>query len=283
MAGDQHTDGDTSRTPRTAWLFDVDGVLTDPERKVVAEPALFDELIRRLGRGEPVGLNTGRSTEFIITEVLEPLERRVTDSRVLRGLIAYGEKGGAWIAYPDAGPRRVHVDASVTIAPALADAVRALVRRVPYVDTMFFDETKRTMLSIEMRAGVTMTAFATLQRQLVPELERIIAEYANEHLLRIDANSIATDVEYAHMGKGYAATRYVAELAAHGIRPQRIVCCGDSGSDYPMLDALLRLGIEAELVFVGPRQALAGMDTEHVTFTSAYYDRGTLAYLRAHG
>ena len=68
-----------ARTPRTAWLFDVDGVLTDPERKIVAESALFDELIRRLTHGEPVGLNTGRSAEFIVAAVLDPLERHAPD------------------------------------------------------------------------------------------------------------------------------------------------------------------------------------------------------------
>jgi len=268
--------------PRTAWLFDVDGVLTDPERKVVAEEALFDELLLRLAKGEPVGLNTGRSVPFIVEGVLEPLEARASDPHLLRDVIAIGEKGGVWIDYPASAPRAIHVDAGVAVPADLQAAVRALVARPPFAETMFYDETKQTMISVELRADTSIAAFAPRQRELEAALRTLLADHPRASELRIDPSRIATDIEDVRMGKGYAAAQYVTLLAARGIFPARFVCFGDSASDYAMLAELLRLGKPAELVFVGERHLLAGNDTAHVTFTAERCDRGTLSYLRAH-
>ena len=43
-----------------AWIFDVDGVITNPIEKRVTLSKIVDELIRRLKKNEPIGLNTGR-------------------------------------------------------------------------------------------------------------------------------------------------------------------------------------------------------------------------------
>ncbi len=108
--------------PATAWLFDVDGVLTDPELKRVTRPALYDELILRLMRDEPVGLNTGRSLRFI-EGVLAPLEEHIPDKRQLRYVVAIGEKGGARITYDANGARVAQVDQLIAMPQALRDEV----------------------------------------------------------------------------------------------------------------------------------------------------------------
>lgn len=272
---------DRRETPLTAWLFDVDGVLTDPERKIVADLALFDELICRLRAGEPVGLNTGRSLEVIGETVLDPLERRLSDRSLLAGLIGIGEKGGVWVEYTADGARVEYVDPGVAVPLDLQNAVRALVRQPRFADCMFYDETKRTMISVELRAGRTVAEFAPRQRELAAELRELVARHPDGSDLRVDPSRIATDVEHTHMGKGRGAQQFVALLESRHIRPQRYVCFGDSASDYPMLEALLALGQRAELVFVGERHLLAGQDTRFVTFTDQLCDPGTLTYLRA--
>jgi hydroxymethylpyrimidine pyrophosphatase-like HAD family hydrolase len=282
MSPSDHPVAGERATPATAWLFDVDGVLTEPEHKTVREPALFDELIRRLARGEPVGTNTGRSLTFLEAEVLDPLEARVPDRRLLHGLIAIGERGSAWATYDADGTRTEHIDARTPFSPALADEVRALVQRPDFARVMFFDETKRTMISTELWPGKTIAEFAEPQRALVAELHAMLARHGLADQFRVDPTSIATDIEYRGAGKGFGAIGFAEKLEARGIRPARYVCFGDSRSDYDMLEALLARGDRAELVFVGEPDQLAGRDMRFVTFIEPLYAPGTLAYLRAH-
>lgn len=269
--------------PASAWLFDVDGVLTDPELKRVTHPAIYDELIARLRKGEPVGLNTGRSLHFI-EGVLAPLEARLKDmedKRLLRHLVAIGEKGSAQLTYQPDGTHATRVDPLVVPA-TLREEVRALAREAPFASCMFFDETKQTMVSLELREGHTLAEFEPRQRALVGALRRILEHGGWQEEFRIDPTRIATDVEHRHVGKAQGAARFVAWLAAQGIDPLHYVCFGDSPSDYDMLGELLRLGKSAELIFVGGEQHLDGKDTRRVTFTRLPCDAGTLSYLQSH-
>jgi hydroxymethylpyrimidine pyrophosphatase-like HAD family hydrolase len=280
-ASDQPANSERT-TPPTAWLFDVDGVLTEPEHKTVREPALFDELIRRLARGEPVGTNTGRSLTFLSAGLLDPLEARVADRHLLRGLIAIGERGSAWVTHAEDGTRTEHLDTATPFAPALHAEVRTLLQRPEFAAVMFFDETKRTMISTELRPGKTIAEYAGPQRALVAELHAMLARHALAGEYRVDPTGIATDIEYRGVGKAYGAAKFAALLEERGIYPQRYVCFGDSLSDYDMLAALTTRGDRAELVFVGEPDQLRGCDTSAVTFVRPLYAPGTLEYLHTH-
>ena len=134
---------------------------------------------------------------------------------------------------------------------------------------MFYDETKQTMLSVEMRADTSIAAFAPLQHQLVDAIcERLVSELAADarptHRSRIASRPMSSMRAWAK------ATPPRSMRAARGARihPRRFVCFGDSASDYAMVAELLRLGKQAELVFVGERHLLADVKTRHVTFTA---------------
>src|SRR3954454_2131473 len=90
--------------PLRAYLFDIDGVLTNPLNVPMTKEGTLDALSERMFRGV-IGFNSGQSLSFIEQQVLEPLEARVRDKRELHHLIAIGEKGGAWITYDQDGRR----------------------------------------------------------------------------------------------------------------------------------------------------------------------------------
>src|SRR3989344_2543991 len=97
----------------TAWIFDVDGVITDPEKKEVTNPQLFDELIKRLKKGEPVALATGRALEWVIKKIVNPLESRIkennSDISLLDNFYVSGEFGGSHLFY-NKGKRELFVN-----------------------------------------------------------------------------------------------------------------------------------------------------------------------------
>jgi hydroxymethylpyrimidine pyrophosphatase-like HAD family hydrolase len=267
--------------PRFAWLFDVDGVLTDPEAKRVVLPEIFDELIRRLQRNEPIGLNTGRSTDFMVNEILKPLEERIGNNReLLKKIFAIGEYGGAWIYYDQNGIRRLNIDEQIKVPQAVQDEVRQLVSQPPYSDLMFYDTTKRTMVSVELNQGKTIDEFKVPQLQLNVDLSNILSKYNLTENYKIDPTRIATDVESVTVGKALGAKKFTALLKENNINPEEYICFGDSSSDYAMYSELRSLEKKAQLVFVGGRELLMDKDLEGVTFTAEHVDKGTLKYLQ---
>lgn len=266
--------------PETAWLFDVDGVLTDPEKKRVTQPEMFNELIKRLEKGEPIGLNTGRSLDFMITEILNPLESTISDRSLLRNVFAVGEKGAAWVTYDDNGERTINVDSSVSVPQEIQDQVRELASQPPYSDIMFYDETKRTMVTVELKPDRTVAEFTAPQQGLTLALQTLLSKHHLEDNFKVDPTRIATDVENRHVGKALGARKFIELLGGRGIEPQEYIGFGDSASDYEMFEELNRLGKKSQFVFVGGREHLTGKDLTSVTFTEQLVDSGTLQYLQ---
>lgn len=124
-----------------AWLFDVDGVITNPEEKI-ANPQILSEIARRLKRSEPVALATGRSIDFMRSRVVWPLRDLIASPTLLRNFLAVGEKGGTWISYNREGKEQENVDFDISIPKELIEKVKNLINE-DFADVMFFDETKK--------------------------------------------------------------------------------------------------------------------------------------------
>src|SRR5688572_32682728 len=132
--------------PLYGLLADVDGPLSNPDAKAVINPLIFPALHTLLEHGVPVVLNTGRPSQFVKQNVLAPL--LALSPKNLHLLHAVCEKGALWFSVNDDGRVTEHIDEEITVPSDLADSIRELVRKT-YADTMFFDEMKQTMISVE--------------------------------------------------------------------------------------------------------------------------------------
>ncbi|MCR4324936.1 MAG: HAD-IIB family hydrolase [Candidatus Curtissbacteria bacterium] len=267
--------------PERAWLFDVDGVITNPEQKIVTEPQIIDEIAKRLQDGEPVALVTGRSLDFMKERVITPLRGKVNVGG-LQNFLAVGEKGGVWITYDENGQENETVDVSITVPQELQDDVRALMES-EFSELMFFDSTKRTMISTEMKDGVSLEDYHKQQGKLNGRLEELVQKYGLSDDLEVDTTTIATDIQNKHVGKDFAARRVLSWVQERGINPQMFITLGDSRSDIPMAQEVHNQGKAVTLVFVGKED-----DKKHVrdmklpfrvVTSQENYEKGTLEYL----
>jgi hydroxymethylpyrimidine pyrophosphatase-like HAD family hydrolase len=259
-----------------ARLFDIDGVLTDLHQRRIIQGSILPSLVKLLEKGEPIGLNTGRSPLFTLTKVLEPLEDRLNtlgQRKLLHRVFAIAEKGGCSIAYNRIGQRTVLVDNSLAIPASLKQAVQRIISGQPYARTMSYDETKQTMISIELTEDkeVTIDEFRLSQQQLVPKLAELIADFGLAGQLRVDPTTIATDIESRRVGKALGARKFVRFLSRRGFRPPAVVGFGDSRSDYEMHEEMLRLRVPAEFIYVGDPVHLDGKDLTGVLVTRNAY------------
>jgi hypothetical protein len=252
--------------PRLGLLLDVDGPIASPVSRTIAIPSIIEDLVALAAEGIPVVFNTGRSDAFIREQVVGPL---------LAGGLAPGgrvhavcEKGAVWCSI---GPQYADGMGDVTVAEDLAlprdyaDEMRDLVRD-EYADLVFFDETKRAMVSIEQRVEVPNATYlarqpdfdakamaALVRRGLgVRRLDDVRPDASGAVQWRIDPTIISTDVESDRSGKDMGAERSLELLAEDGELPLTWRTMGDSRSDYAMADWLHANGHDVAHVDVRP-------------------------------
>ncbi|GIU55772.1 hypothetical protein [Arthrobacter sp. NicSoilC12] len=234
--------------PVLALLLDVDGPVASPVTREV-QPGIIADLVALAAAGVPVIFNTGRSDAFIREQVMEPMIAGGMPAGTL--IHAICEKGAVWFSYTAEGPGPVHVDHELAIPQAFGDDVRRLVAE-DYSAHMFYDETKRAMVSVEQHIAVANPDYRAEQELFDADAMGLMARHGlgvvrlDHHIpdsddqvdFRVDPTIISTDIESVRLGKDLGASRAVEFLAAQGITPQAWRTVGDSRTDYAMADWL---------------------------------------------
>lgn len=280
-----HLPNDSPTNPNSAWLFDIDGVLTDPRSKVVRHKAIFQEIVTRLERGEPVGTNTGRSLTFVESRFLDPLEDLVANVGLLQQIFVAAEKGAIGLEYDSRGTRLRQLNPSLVVEGMheLQIVVAALID-ARYSDTMFLDRTKQSMVTIEMVDHCPLHEFQRSQRECVPDLMALLTTRGLDGQVRLDPTQIAIDIEHLNAGKALGARIFLDFLRRRRIDPRHIVTFGDSASDFEMAEEASRHGFPVEFVFVGDHPDHFGETPSSMLITrpAERYDDGTLWFLQQH-
>ncbi|SDP72409.1 Hydroxymethylpyrimidine pyrophosphatase [Arthrobacter sp. ok909] len=231
-----------------ALLLDVDGPIASPVTRDV-QPGIIADLLALAAAGVPVIFNTGRSDTFIREQVMEPMIAAGMPAGTV--IHAICEKGAVWFSYTAEGPGAVHVDRELAIPQAFGDDVRRLVAE-DYSAHMFYDETKRAMVSVEQHIAVANPDYRAEQELFDADAMNLMARHGlgvvrlDHHVpdsddqidFRVDPTIISTDIESVRLGKDLGASRAVEFLAAQGITPQAWRTVGDSRTDYAMADWL---------------------------------------------
>ncbi|SFT78026.1 hypothetical protein [Arthrobacter sp. ov118] len=234
--------------PVLALLLDVDGPVASPVTRDV-QPGIIADLLGLAAAGVPVIFNTGRSDTFIREQVMEPMIAAGMPADAV--IHAICEKGAVWFSYTAEGPGPVHVDRELAMPRAFGDDVRRLVAE-DYSAHMFFDETKRAMVSVEQHVAVASADYLAEQELFDADAMDLMARHGlgvvrlDHHApnsddqidFRVDPTIISTDIESVRLGKDLGASRAVEFLAAQGITPQAWRTVGDSRTDYAMADWL---------------------------------------------
>jgi len=249
--------------PPFGLLLDVDGPIASPVTRSISAPGVLDGLRTLAAAGIPVVFNTGRSDAFLRLEVVEPLLAAgfPAGARVH----AVCEKGAVWFSITAAGTGEVSVDEGLAVPAAYGRAIERLVDE-RYCATMFFDRTKRAMVSVEQRLDVTAEQYLE-QRQAFDAdalevfgilglgarwLDEVRPDAAGRVDYRVDPTIISTDVESVLLGKDRGAERALELLATDGPMPLAWRTVGDSRTDYAMADWLHAQGLDVAHVDVRP-------------------------------
>ncbi len=245
-------------------LLDLDGPVASPVHRRIVHDSIADDIVALVDAGAVVVFNTGRSDAFVAEVIVPALAAR--GIRPERRVIGVCEKGGVWFHVTADGIGELTTDEAFRPPAAVVEGVDALVTE-RYAGTMFFDRTKRTMISVEQRTDVESADYLAVQ----PAFDRDVLELFRQHgtgaeldgdrapdaegevAFRIDPTIISTDIESVRVGKDLGAERAVRMLEADGLPvPRRWFSMGDSPSDYRMADWMHETGRGVTHVDVRP-------------------------------
>jgi hypothetical protein len=281
--------------PNLGLLFDVDGPLASPLTRTVAIPGILEDLVTLAAAGVPIAFITGRSDAFVQEQLLEPLVGAGLAAALAAGhgrMFGVFEKGAVWAAITAEGMDSITVDESVMLPESVVPAIRGLVER-DFADTMFFDHTKRAMVSVEQRTDVTgeryqeaQSAFNDAAFSLLVRAgvgigygTRFRADEQGEIPFRIDPTIISTDIESVLLDKDRGAERAVQYFADLGDLPRRWRTVGDSRSDYKMADYLHAAGFEVAHVDVRPSDGVPEKPYPVVIMGESIHDEAGARFL----
>lgn len=249
-------------SPAFGLLLDVDGPIASPVTRTVAVPRIADDLAAVANAGIPVVFNTGRSDAFIAEEVVPQL--RAAGLQATTAVFTISEKGAVWAAVTPEGLGEIEVDDQLTLPAALGQDIRELVQR-DYAELMFFDETKRSMISVEQVVEADNTDYLAAQKNFDATAAELLAEHGLDQV-RLDPTIISTDIEHQRVGKDLGAARALELLAQRGVTARSWYTMGDSRSDYAMADWLYHQGIEVQHADVRPADGIP--DRKYPVLTS---------------
>lgn len=271
-------------------LLDVDGPIASPVTRTIATPSIVNDLILLAGANVPIAFITGRSADFIRDEVIAPL----VAAGLPDGLRMYGvcEKGAVWFPISPAGMGEVVIDASVAFPQAVIDEVRQLVAE-RFSDTMFFDTTKRAMISVEQRTDVDSATYLAAQPAFNEAAFAIVARHGlgvrygdrekpaadGSVPFRLDPTIISTDIESVTLDKDHGARRALEFFAESGSLPEVWRSVGDSRSDYLMADHLHAAGYDVAHVDVRPADGILDRPYPVIVMGEQIHDEAGAAFL----
>jgi hypothetical protein len=275
--------------PILGLLLDIDGPIASPVTRSLRIPTIATDLADLANAGIPVIFNTGRSDVFIREQVIPPLLAAGLDNRVR--VYAVCEKGASWFTITRDGADDLVVDESLAMPHDHMVAMEKLIG-LKYSDYMFYDRTKRAMVSAEQRIDTDHLEYVAVQpafdAEVIADLRsrgfgviRRDERYpdANGQVqYRCDPTIISTDIESVILGKDFGAQRALTLLGSRTL-PLAWRTVGDSRSDYAMADWLHAQGYSVAHVDVRPLDGIPRKPYDVLTAGNLIHDEAGAAFL----
>ncbi|KQM15927.1 hypothetical protein ASF83_08395 [Plantibacter sp. Leaf171] len=277
--------------PILGLLLDVDGPIASPITRTINLPSIAQDLATLANAGIPIAFNTGRSDAFLRAVVVPPLLAAGLDGDVR--LYGICEKGAVWFGFSAAGVDELRLDEEVAMPEGYGAAIERLVDE-RYAETVFFDHTKRAMVSVEQHVEVPAADYAVVRKHFDDDARAELARrgFGVDHApgrypddaglvqYRIDPTIISTDIESVRLGKDLGAQRALELLEADGgALPLAWRTVGDSRSDYAMADWLFEHGYTVEHVDVRPADGVPEKPYPILTHPTLIHDDAGAAFL----
>ena len=252
-----------------AWIFDVDGVLTNISLMDIEKPQLLSYVSRILNK-DPVALVTGRRFSWVNETVLKRLH---LGENQLRNLFVASEFGIVTAFYKDGSLTKL-VDNDLKTPAELIEKASAIIEK--FSETYEAEE-KETMFTAKTRENIPRDKYEEIKIHTTEELKTLLIDpqYKN---FEVFADNTAINIRNIKANKRYGVQKLLSWFRKQDMNPSSYFVFGDNPSDLEMGEELTEEGKKLTFVYVGegnlPEVKIP------IIKTNAKFDEGTLEYLR---
>jgi hydroxymethylpyrimidine pyrophosphatase-like HAD family hydrolase len=260
-----------------AYIFDVDGVLTDPTTKLPQEKVL-DIISDKLENNELIAFNTGRSVEWTYEKVIKSTSSQMRDKNALTNLFISGEFGGTWLHFDKTGKMHIGIDEDIKTPDDLAQKAKTILDE--YKLSMFQnnnEDKKKTMISSEMLTDYSLDKYHEDQDKLFKRWEELIKTLGLDTKYKVSKTMIGTDIMNVNVGKKFGTKRIFNWFKEKGVSVDQVELFGDSELDILMAEESFAEGVKTTFIFVGG--SISNKYPFPIIETKSRFSEGTLEYL----
>ncbi len=264
-------------TTNDIWIFDIDGVITDPTTKKIIHPQIIERIEQKLNQKIPVCFNTGRSSDWVQKTIVTQFK----SDTPLEFLFCACEMGNVILQYNQDNTPRESVHNADLIPSQLYATIKEIVAS-SYLDSMFVDDTKKSILTIEMKDGFDQDHYEELQSRLSGEIRIILKNYHPGIHVRPSSSNIAIDIKPITSNKELGAEQILTWLKTKNLSLDQFqfITFGDSVSDLQMAELFVSQKLSTIFVYVGEDKINQKAKYQTI-ITKAHYTTGTMEYLNS--
>jgi hydroxymethylpyrimidine pyrophosphatase-like HAD family hydrolase len=265
-----------------AYIFDVDGVITNPKNQEVINPVVFEKLITLLQQGIPLSFITGRGMHWLHSNIIKDMEKYIDehltfDKRILDLLYISGEFGAATTEHIN-GISKEFLKKEFEIPTELKENI---IQKVKFFDKyLYIEKGKQTIVAIRIENSLTQSEIKKYKNEIVNSINTLLINYPEIEIL---SDRLSINIRFRNANKKFATDECILWIKKRGYAPDKYYVFGDSPSDLEMGEELENKHLPFDFIFVGEKSELDDINYSFpVIFTKKHCDEGLLEYLETH-
>lgn len=256
-----------------AWIFDVDGVITNLTKESVEKQEVLDRISNIIKDGEVVGFITGRGFDWLNTNVLDKMPNFHTNPQILERLFIVCEFGGVTVLHENGVEKKI-IDQEIIVPQEVSDEGSKILEKYK---NHIIREDKETLFTVKIKPGTLLDEFTKEQEKASRELENLLEKDNLSEEFEVHTDRLGLNVRNKKSTKHHAIDKLLLWIQESNFPVTEFIVFGDSESDLEMGEELTKKGMKFSFVFVG--ENLEQEPNFEVIKTEKHYDEGTLEYL----
>lgn len=258
------------------FIFDIDGVITEPLSKI-PNPFIISFIAQQLNKKHYVAIETGRALSWVGAKILKLIQAQLEDINNLDYLFIACEKGSLTATFVN-GIITTTIDTGTTIPQDVQDTIRQYIKEKKGI---FFDTDKQTMISVEIDGGIDKEMLED-QKKVLAEFEiwvreRIISFHPS---LMLDISPISVDIQSKDVSKKIASTKFLEFLKNKKNVPSSFIAIGDTIADIDIAEVIFATGKSVQFAYVGEKPLEKKYPFPIIICKNSLYDKAAEDFLR---
>src|SRR5579862_6550058 len=191
-----------------AYLFDVDGVLTNPQKRKINKPELIAFLVAKLQQGVPLAFISGRGMLWLRSNMVKVFENYLSDhpgfeERILDNVFVAGEFGGVMCIH-EREIRKESINHEFTIPEEVNRGLHLV--SFEFSEYINIETEKQTIFTVAAKNNAKKKAFQTHKTDIIEAFGQVVAQYKD---IEVQSDSIAVTIRNKKANKKYAAAKFL--------------------------------------------------------------------------